>query len=337
MTAASAGRDELERRSAELAETGDWSALRRYLHGQDRQAVLARRSLSYLYGRSLYQTGRMEELAAFADEFERAARARSDVGGVMAALNFAGTAAFERGETADARRRYESLLTLAEGESDDRMLARATNNLGMVAQLRGRCAEALRNYRLAHPLFQKLADEQGLAQLHHNLGISHRDLGRHDDAVDAFRRAEELADRSGHPYLAAMALAGRAEVVLEREDAPLACELARRGLERARRADDPITEAEARRVLALARRRAGEATVEEVLRELEAAGDLARRHGHALLAAETARDAGLLLRESGRTSDARERLEAARAAFRELGAELYTRGVEEELQELESG
>lgn len=334
MTAPSADPDAIERRSAELADAGDWSGLRRLLEGQEVEAVLARRSLAFRYGRSLYHTGRMEELAAFARDFEQAARGRSDVGGVMAALNFAGTAAFELGETGTAEARYERLLALAEGEEDDEMLARATNNLGMVAQLRGASAEALRNYRLAHPLFQKLADRVGLARLHHNLGISYRDLGRGEDAVDAFRRAEALAERAGQPYLAAMALAGRAEVALAGGDAALARELARRGLERARRAGDPITEAEALRVLARARWRVGEASAEEALGELDRAGALSREHGHALLAAEVARDGGRLLAEAGRVAEARGRLREAREAFLALGAERYAKGVEEELGRL---
>lgn len=335
MAAALAGGD-LERRSRQMERDGDWSGLRDLLAAADRERVLSRRSLSYRLGRALYHTGKMEQLAEFADTFEEAARTRADAAGVLQALNLAGTAAFELGRTEVARERYEELQQLAEAEDDREMLGRSAHNLGMVLLLSGRGDDALVSYRMARTLYEKLGLRRPLAQLEHNLGIAHRDRGRFREATEAYRRAFALAEELDYPFLQAMATVGRAEVELLDGDPRFALQLAERGLETAEQVGDPVTTGEALRVRARARAAgAGEgAELEDALDDATGALELARETGNRLLEAESQRDLALLLDRTGRREEARDALERAVAAFREIGATAYAEEARRRLDDL---
>lgn len=316
---------DLERRSRRMERDGDWSGLCELLLSADRDRVLSRRGLSYRLGRALYHTGRMAELAEFADSFEASSRSRADGVGVLQALNLGGTAAFELGETGRARERYERMQELAESEGDEEMLGRSAHNLGMVLLLSGRSDEALVSFRLARTLYEKLGLRRPLAQLEHNLGIAHRDGKRFREATEAYRRASALAEEIEYPFLQAMATVGRAEVELLAGDPGFAGELVERGRATAERVGDPVTTGEALRVRA--RVRAAEASdgsgLDDALDDTSDALELARETGNRLLEAETERDRALLLSRAGRTTEAREALERAVETFREIGAHAY--------------
>ncbi|MFQ5679093.1 MAG: tetratricopeptide repeat protein [Gemmatimonadota bacterium] len=340
----------LRSQAEQLATGGEWTALYGLLREEAPESLATDSALAYRFGEALYHTGRMEELASFAEVYERRSRESADPLGTQHALNLAGIAAFELGRIITAQEKFDALMELAEAEGDEEMLARAANNLGAIANLRGRRHEALAYYHLAIPLYQKLGQARGLAQTHHNLGLSYRDLRRLEDAVTSYIQAAALAEGLRYRPLVAMATVGRAEAELLRGDAELAGELAARGLAAARAVPDPVSEAEGLRVQGLAKAEGGglsavgePATRSEgeqresgeglraAMEDLAAALRLARRVGHTLIEAEALRDLGRVAGRLGQTKEARRRLEQAAAGFESLGAIAEARAVREEL------
>lgn len=320
-------------RARSLSEDGDWTALYDLLRSESAGALASDAGLAYRWGEALYHTGRMAELAEYADVYESAARASADLRGTMNALNLGGIAAFELGRTGEAQARFDRLMDLAEAEGDRDMLARAANNLGALANLRGRRHEAIALYNLAIPLYQKLGQLRGLAQSHHNLAMSYRDLDRLDDSVEEYKQSVVLAYRIHYSPLVAMATTGRAESELRRGDVELARELVVRGLQLAREVGDPISEAEALRVCGLTYASEG-GQADKARVDYGAALELARKTGNALLEAELERELGRLERSEGRLEEAVRRLESSRQGFLAIGATAEARTIDEDLATL---
>jgi tetratricopeptide (TPR) repeat protein len=325
----------LRNRASALVADGDWIALWELLRNESTPVLLEDPRLAYHAAEALYHTGRMDELAEYADAYERAARDAADLAGTMKALNLGGIAAFELGRTKDAEARFDLLMELAEAEYDREMLARAANNLGALSNLKGRWHEAIAYYNLAIPLYQKLGWTRGVAQSLHNLGMSYRDLDRLEDSVDAYKQSVVLAYEIDYQPLVAMAMTGRAETELRRGDGELARELAARGLRLARDVGDPISEAEALRVCGLVRAASAEHAPDGARSDFREALRLARETGNTLLEAEVQRDLGRLEWMDGRKIEAVRRLEAAREHFVALGAVAAAREVKSDLASLE--
>jgi tetratricopeptide (TPR) repeat protein len=325
--------DALRSKVGSLAEAGDWTALYELLRGEARADLLADRDAAYRFAESLYHTGRMDELASYAAGFEESARGASDPEGVMRALNLAGIAAFELGDTEGARTRFDALMELAEASHDKEMLARASNNLGAIANLKGRRHEALAYYHLAIPLYQRLGQPRGLAQAYHNLGHTYRDMGRPDECIASYTRAIVLAEEIDYKPLIAMSTVGRAEAEVRRGDVALARELAERGLSLARTVRDPISETEALRVRGLVYCAGGDDTT--AIEDLEYARSLARETKSTLLEAEIERDIGTLRLGAGRAKEARANFEAALDLFESLGAAAESRAVRLRLESID--
>ncbi len=319
--------DAVRQRTRSLAAEGEWERLFDALQGLERSSVAADSALAYRFGEALYHTGRMPELAAFAQVYEEAARGAADPRETMRALNLGGIAAFELGDTGEARRSFDTLMELAEGEGDEEMLARAANNLGAIANLRGRRHEALAYYSLAIPLYQKLDQTRGLAQTHHNLGLSYRDLERPDDSVEAYSRAISLAESISYALLVAMSTVGRAEIELRRGDVEFSRRLVDRGLALSRKIPDPISEAEALRVRGLAHAAEG-ASDAQAQADLAAALRLAKETENRLLEAEIQRDMGRLALSRGELGEAEQLLRSSARGFHSIGATAEARVVE---------
>ena len=326
--------DSLRNRAASLAADGDWTALQELLRSEPTPVLLADPRLAYHAAEALYHTGHMAELAEFAEAYERASREAADVVATMKALNLGGIAAFELGRTSEAEVRFDLLMELAEAEGDQDMLARAANNLGALANLKGRRHEAIAYYNLAIPLYAKLGQVRGLAQSHHNLGMSYRDLDLLDDSVEEYKRSVVLAYRIDYVPLVAMATTGRAESELRRGDGELARELAARGLQAARDVGDPISEAEALRVCGLTYAKSHGGDLDKARGDFEAALELARATGNALLEAEVERDLGRVEQADARPAEAVRLLESAHERFLALGAVAAARDVATDLSSL---
>jgi hypothetical protein len=198
------------------------------------------------------------------------------------------------------------------------MLARACNNLASVAHLQGRADEAAGLFRGALLAYQRLGDRRGTAETYHNLGLAYRQAGEWRQAEDAAADAVRHAEVVGEPGLLALALTGRAELNIEREDPALA----ERELERARgcavAAGDEIGVAEVYRVQALNALYRREWQL--ALTHANAARVVALQHDSALLAAECAGIAARALKQLGRGDEAAVRRAEAEAGFRQLGA-----------------
>jgi tetratricopeptide (TPR) repeat protein len=318
----------------DLADEGRWQDLYALLSGVERRDLLSSPRLSYRLGEALYHTGRIEELAELAAAFEERARERADARGLMQALTLAGNAAFQLGEIETAESRWEDLLALAEAEGDEEMMAKAANNIGALTNLRGDHERALTYYNLALPLYEKLKEVEGMAQTYPNLGITYRDLSQYEEALGAYDRAVTLASRVGYEPSVILATVGQAEIKALQDDAPVALELAERGLSRARSLANPILESEALRVRALAKARGPDADPDGALDDLEDAVSLAEDARNSLLQAEIERDTAEVLVRRGRQDDSREHLESAARIFEELGASADAEDVRTRLDEL---
>lgn len=318
----------------DLAEEGRWQDLYVLLSEVERRALLTSPQLSYRLGEALYHTGRIEELAELAADFEEQAREQADPRGLMQALTLAGNAAFQLGEVETAESRWENLLELAEAEGDEEMMAKAANNIGALTNLRGDHARALTYYNLALPLYEKLKEVKGMAQTYPNLGITYRDLSQYEEALGAYDRAVTLASRVGYEPSVILSTVGQAEIKALQDDAPVALELAERGLSRARSLENPILESEALRVRALAKTRGADADPDGALEDLEEAVSLAEEARNSLLQAEIRRDTAKVLVRQGRREDARDHLESAARIFDELGASADAEEVTARLEAL---
>ena len=255
---------------------------------------------------------------ALAEEALGQFRRRGDWDGSMRSLNLLGAIQWERGQTTQAGTCFAEALRLARELKDSLMLARACNNLASVAHLQGRFDEAAGLYRGALLAYQRLGDRRGTAETYHNLGLAYWQSGgwneAQDAADDAVRHAEMVGDRS----LLALALAGRAEIRVERNDVALA----ERELERAQRlaqeVSDEIVGAEVHRVRGLAALR--RKNWELALDHAEAARAVALEHDSVQLNAECSWIAARALRGLGRLKEAAQRRDEAEAGFQLLGA-----------------
>jgi tetratricopeptide (TPR) repeat protein len=285
-----------------------------------------RADVQLLVATAATRLGDLATARALADSALQHYRRRGDWDGRMRSLNLLGAIHFERGEVTQADRYFAEALRLARQGGDDLMLARACNNLASVAHLQGRSDEAAELYRGALLAYQRLGDRRGLAETYHNLGLVYRLAGEWQEAENAAEDAVRHADVIGARGLLALALAGRAELSVERGDPTLA----QRELERAGRyafeAADEIGGAEVQRVKALAALR--QEKWQPALEHAEAARLVALAHESAQLVAECAGIAARALRELGRDKEAAARRGEAEDGFRQLGATLLLERLE---------
>ncbi len=325
----------IKERADALAGESRWGDLLAFLDRLPARERLASTAVAYRFGEALYHLGRMESLARHAEAFEAAARQGRDVAGIMRALNLGGIAAFELGRPEEARQAFESLMALAEAEQDQDMLARSSLNLGAIANLEGSPAAALSLYQLALPLFHRLGQTRGMSQTHQSLAMSYRDLRRYAEAEDEYREAVRLGLGFGYTPIVAMAVIGRAEILVLRGDPQTALGLVEWGLHLSRQLGDPISEGTGYRVRAQARM--AQALVAEAAEDLDEALRLARSTKNPLLEAETLRDLGRLAIHSGDELAARGHFSSAGEAFGRLGSAHAVLELRRELEQLDAG
>ena len=271
--------------------------------------------------------GRTHEAARLVATALEQFRVRADAEGQMRATNLAGAIAFEHGRLEDAERAFGDALEIARRVGDRLSEARASNNLAAVAHLRGRPEAALSLYRGALLSYQRLGDRRGAAETWHNLALSFRQLPDLREADAAAVEAIRHAELAGEPALIALTLLGRAEIDLERRDFPLAGRQIERASELAAKAGDRLGVAEAQRLSALLAYRQGQFA--RARTEAEAARATAEQENSALLAADCAAVAALATRAGGDLAAAERFRAEALAGYRQLGAEMLVRRLEE--------
>lgn len=155
-------------------------------------------------------------------------RSRADDDGRLRALNLLGAIRYESGQLEEAAAYWMSALELARALADTTMIARASNNLGITHYLAGRVAEARSAYAEAMLAYQRLGDRRGLAETLHNLAIIARGEGALDQAVDFGVEAVRHAETIGDPGLLALMVIGRARTYLDQGDLEMTEAQARR-------------------------------------------------------------------------------------------------------------
>ncbi|AFZ67610.1 tetratricopeptide repeat protein [Deinococcus peraridilitoris] len=102
----------------------------------------------------------------------------------------------EQGRLADARERFQALLTR---DLDATTKAEARAGLASVLHMSGLSAEALVEFHLALELREQAADLYGAAGIHLNLGLLWGDLGNQVAAFEHYEQASEILRQGGDP------------------------------------------------------------------------------------------------------------------------------------------
>ena len=303
----------------QLAAAGRHAEVVEYLGARAGSELADSPSLALLYGTAHARLGRHDDGQRWLDLALDLARKRDEQAVERNALNARGAIALVSGRIDEAADYFTQALLAASRDGDAATTGRCSNNLGIISNLRGRHAEAIGSWELAAAAFDRAGLRRGVAECHHNLAIAYREQGALDQALAAADRAVGQAEVEGDRSLWALALRGRAEIRVARRELPLA----RGELDRVRELRgglrDTVGEAEDLRVAASLLVAEGQpGAAERALREVIAR---AEPHGRPQLLAEATRDLALLLRGSGRTSEAQAAARRAKAVFTRLGAE----------------
>ena len=303
----------------QLAAAGRHAEVVEYLGARAGSELADSPSLALLYGTAHARLGRHDDGQRWLDLALDLARKRDEQAVERNALNARGAIALVSGRIDEAADYFTQALLAASRDGDAATTGRCSNNLGIISNLRGRHAEAIGSWELAAAAFDRAGLRRGVAECHHNLAIAYREQGAFDQALAAADRAVGQAEVEGDRSLWALALRGRAEIRVARRELALA----RGELDRVRELRgglrDTVGEAEDLRVAASLLVAEGQpGAAERALREVIAR---AEPHGRPQLLAEATRDLALLLRGSGRTSEAQAAARRAKAVFTRLGAE----------------
>jgi len=303
----------------QLAAAGRHAEVVEYLGARAGSELADSPSLALLYGTAHARLGRHDDGQRWLDLALDLARKRDEQAVERNALNARGAIALVSGRIDEAADYFTQALLAASRDGDAATTGRCSNNLGIISNLRGRHAEAIGSWELAAAAFDRAGLRRGVAECHHNLAIAYREQGALDRALAAADRAVGQAEAEGDRSLWALALRGRAEIRVARRELALA----RGELDRVRELRgglrDTVGEAEDLRVAASLLVAEGQpGAAERALREVIAR---AEPHGRPQLLAEATRDLALLLRGSGRTSEAQAAARRAKAVFTRLGAE----------------
>ena len=303
----------------QLAAAGRHAEVVEYLGARAGSELADSPSLALLYGTAHARLGRHDDGQRWLDLALDLARKRDEQAVERNALNARGAIALVSGRIDEAADYFTQAILAASRDGDAATTGRCSNNLGIISNLRGRHAEAIGSWELAAAAFDRAGLRRGVAECHHNLAIAYREQGALDQALAAADRAVGQAEVEGDRSLWALALRGRAEIRVARRELALA----RGELDRVRELRgglrDTVGEAEDLRVAASLLVAEGQpGAAERALREVIAR---AEPHGRPQLLAEATRDLALLLRGSGRTSEAQAAARRAKAVFTRLGAE----------------
>ena len=317
-------------RARDHASRGDWVSLREMYDGVDHETTSSP-ELTLLFAEAQLRVGDARVAGSLLAELIPIVERQGDMAGHRRALNMLGAAHFEAGDLSKAEEAFSQALDRALADGDDLLVARSTNNLGSIANIRKRHEAALGLYQLAIPAFQRTGNKAGLAEAHHNMSIAYRDLRQLEQAERLERRAIEFAREAENPRLLTMARVGRAELNLLNGEAEVAHAGASIAAAECRDIPDPIGEADALRLVAAARLVLG--ALHEALPVADQAVQLARRHGNALVEAESLEVRARVFAQGGDWIHARADARQAALLYRRLDAQVEQEALERWMKE----
>jgi tetratricopeptide (TPR) repeat protein len=302
-----------------LAAAGQHAAVVEFLGARDQSELEITPTLALLYGIAHARLGRHDPGLQWIDRALASARQRGEHGVERHALNARGAIALVSGSLTEAADFCTQALMASSRDGDHGTTGRASNNLGIISHLRGRHAEAISSWEIAAAAFHRAGSQAGVAECQHNLANAYREQGALDKALAVADQAITAAEAALDETLYAATLRGRAEVRVARSEP----ELARRDLDRVRvirsQMPDPVAEAEDLRVTALAL--IAENNLPRAEKSLREVIGRAQLHERLLLQAEATRDLAMVLRRTGRASEAQAAAQSAKGIFARIGAE----------------
>lgn len=278
-------------------------------------------------GRELLRSGRIPDLADFAEALEREAWSRGNHRTRVIARLLSGRAALEAGRVRPAAMRFEALVDHPLHPRHDTLdlLDDARVGLGRVALAEGRPEKALRHFREAlsgrAPRDRSSGRKTTIAAARRGLGAAYTDLKCPSTAVTELRRALRRAREAEAHFESALAASrlAVAEIHLRGPDSDRP--LPRLALAAADFADSPLARIEALRARAAGRRAAAREDAsrraelgEEALTDLREALAAALRTGSVLRQARVKLDTAAVLDVLGRPG----RADARRMRARDL-------------------
>jgi eukaryotic-like serine/threonine-protein kinase len=191
---------------AAIEQSDARAAVEDYLLHAQTLNTLARDSAAEAETRNALGIGyeRLGQLAASADEYERAVAIRDKIGddkGMAKTLRNLAIVQAEQGRRSDAERTLTRAKSLLEKLGDRASVALLYNDRGVVAEEGGDFAEALSFYRQAYAIRQQLDDPVAVAESLNNIGYASYRMGDYDNATvywtQALAQYQKLDDRAG--------------------------------------------------------------------------------------------------------------------------------------------
>jgi len=108
------------------------------------------------------------------------------------------TALMDMGDYDSAKKNYESALTIAKEQDDERTKAVVEGQLGTLAMLQSNLQKAAQRYTKALEIFHRLNESESEAVFHQNLGIVYQKSEQWDAAEQAYREAARIREFQGN-------------------------------------------------------------------------------------------------------------------------------------------
>ncbi|MBU2670976.1 tetratricopeptide repeat protein [Actinoplanes bogorensis] len=120
-----------------------------------------------------------------------------DRAGTASGYHQLGMLAQDRGDYREAERRYQQALTIKEELGDRAGTAGSYHQLGNLAYLTSDYAEAERRYQQALTIVEELGDRASTARSYHQLGMLAQDRGDYGEAERRYQQAESIFEELG--------------------------------------------------------------------------------------------------------------------------------------------
>jgi tetratricopeptide (TPR) repeat protein len=108
-----------------------------------------------------------------------------------------GILAQQRGDYAEAERRYQQSLTITKQLGDQIGMISSYHQLGTLAQMRGDYPEAERRYQQSLTITKQLGDQARMATNYHNLGILAQERGNYPEGEHLLQQSLTIAEQLG--------------------------------------------------------------------------------------------------------------------------------------------